>query len=65
MAISRVNQQSVLRSLHRKTRGVIMVEYAFLLVFFGLPVAIGSASAGAALIAGYGNIRNDILSKGP
>jgi hypothetical protein len=42
-----------------------MVEYAFLLVFFGLPVAIGSASAGAALITGYGNIRNDILSKGP
>ena len=53
------------RSSRRRTRGVVMVEYAFLLAFFGVPVMLATASAGIALINGYGNVPNDILGKGP
>jgi hypothetical protein len=49
----------------RRTAGVVMVEYAFLLVFFGVPVMIGTAAAGIHLIQAYGDIRNDMLGKGP
>jgi len=53
------------RSLFRRTAGVVMVEYALLLVGFGVPVMIGTAAAGIQLIKAYGDIRNDILPKGP
>jgi hypothetical protein len=42
-----------------------MVEYAFLLAFFGVPVMLGTAAAGIHLIQAYGAIRNDLLGKGP
>ena len=42
-----------------------MVEYALLLVGFGVPVMIGTAAAGVSLIKGYGLMRNDMLHKGP
>lgn len=42
-----------------------MVEYAFLLAFFGIPVMFGTALAGIHLVQAYGDIRNDILGKGP
>jgi hypothetical protein len=57
-------QARLSRPRRRKTRGVVMVEYAFLLVFFGVPVMLATAAAGIALINGYGNVRNDILGKG-
>jgi hypothetical protein len=44
---------------------VVMVEYAFLLVFFGIPVIVGTTAAGLHLIQVYGDIRNDMLGKGP
>ncbi len=49
----------------RRAAGVVMVEYAFLLVGFGVPVMIGTAAAGIHLIKAYGDIRNDILHHGP
>lgn len=48
-----------------RSAGVVMVEYAFLLAFFGVPVMLGTAAAGIHLIQAYGEIRNDILGKGP
>jgi hypothetical protein len=48
-----------------RSAGVVMVEYAFLLVFFGVPVMLGTAAAGIHLIKAYGDIRNDQLGKGP
>ncbi len=49
----------------RRSSGVVMVEYAFLLSFFGIPVMLGTAAAGIHLIKAYGDIRNDLLGKGP
>ena len=48
-----------------RSAGVVMVEYAFLLAFFGVPVMLGTAAAGIHLIQAYGDIRNDMLGKGP
>jgi hypothetical protein len=48
-----------------RSAGVVMVEYAFLLAFFGVPVMLGTAAAGIHLIQAYGAIRNDLLGKGP
>lgn len=45
--------------------GAVMVEYAFLLVAFGVPVMVVTAASGIRLIAAYGNIRNSLLHKGP
>jgi hypothetical protein len=56
---------SVMKARAKKARGVVMVEYAFLLVGFGVPVMIGTAAAGVSLIKGYGLMRNDMLHKGP
>jgi hypothetical protein len=49
----------------KRSAGVVMVEYAFLLAFFGVPVMLGTAAAGIHLIKAYGDIRNDQLGKGP
>ncbi len=49
----------------RSSRGVVMVEYALLLVLVGVPVMVGTAAAGVALVKGYGNMRNDQLHRGP
>jgi hypothetical protein len=48
-----------------RSAGVVMVEYAFLLVFFGLPVMLATAAAGITLIRVYGDIRNDMLHQYP
>jgi len=52
-------------SSRARSAGVVMVEYAFLLAFFGVPVMLGTAAAGIHLVQAYGDIRNDILGKGP
>jgi hypothetical protein len=49
----------------RGTAGVVMVEYAFLLVFFAVPVMLATAAAGIKLIQVYGDIRNDTLHEFP
>ncbi len=53
------------RRSRARARGVVMVEYALLLVGFGVPVLLGTAAAGIHLIKAYGNIRNDQLHVGP
>lgn len=45
--------------------GAVMVEYAFLLLAFGVPVMAGTALAGISLISDYGNVRNSLLHKYP
>jgi len=49
----------------KRSSGVVVVEYAFLLVFFGVPVMLGTAALGIKMIKGYGEIRNDLLHVGP
>jgi len=49
----------------RRSAGVVMVEYAFLLVFFAAPVMLASAALGIHMIKGYGDIRNDQVHVGP
>lgn len=49
----------------RRSAGVVVVEYAFLLVFFGIPVIVGTMALGVHMIKGYGDIRNDLLHVGP
>jgi hypothetical protein len=53
------------RGKRRASAGVVVVEYAFLLVFFCAPVMLASAALGIHMIKGYGNIRNDQLHVGP
>ncbi len=49
----------------RRSAGVVVVEYAFLLVFFGIPVIVGTMALGVHMIKGYGEIRSDLLHVGP
>jgi hypothetical protein len=49
----------------RASAGVVIVEYAFLLVFFGIPVMVGTMALGIHMIKGYGDIRNDMVHVGP
>ena len=58
--ISKARQRRRNRSL-----GAVMVEYAFLLVGFGVPVMLATAAGGIQLIKGYGALRYVILHKGP
>jgi hypothetical protein len=51
--------------LRRRTLGVVMLEYTFLLVGFGVPVILATTAAGITMISAYGTIRNDLLHKGP
>jgi hypothetical protein len=54
------------RQLQRnRSRGAVMVEYAFLLVGFCVPVMAATAAAGVQLVHGYGLIRDNMLHKGP
>ncbi len=57
--------RTVQRRRRRRARGVVMVEYAFLLVAFGVPVFLGMFALGINLIRAYGMIRNDQLHVGP
>jgi hypothetical protein len=49
----------------RSSAGVVIVEYAFLLVFFGIPVIVGTMFLGVHMVKGYGEIRNDMVHVGP
>ncbi len=65
---SPVTAQPRARAVRRRrsrTAGVVMVEYAFLLTFFAVPVSLAIFAAGIQLIKVYGNIRNDMLHAYP
>jgi hypothetical protein len=49
----------------RRTRGAVMVEYAFLLLAFGIPAMTGTIAAGVQLVKGYTVTRNLLLHVGP
>jgi hypothetical protein len=49
----------------RSSRGVVMVEYTFLLVFFGVPVTLAVARFGAVMVKSYVETRNNLLHQGP
>jgi hypothetical protein len=53
------------RSRRARRRGAVMVEYAFLLVAFGVPVMGAVAAAGLVLYKNYGDTRNLMLQLGP
>jgi hypothetical protein len=64
----RMNTEAAIRarcSRSKRSAGVVVVEYAFLLVFFCVPVMLASAALGITMIKGYGDIRNDLLHVGP
>jgi hypothetical protein len=44
-----------------KTRGAVMVEYAFLLLAIGLPTAAGMVAGGKSMFSQYKTGRNQIL----
>jgi Flp pilus assembly pilin Flp len=48
-----------------RQRGVVTVEYAFLLVLFALPVIVATTAAGVAVVGHYTQVRNSILHVGP
>jgi hypothetical protein len=49
----------------RRTRGALMVEYAFLLFAFGIPVMVATIATGVNLVKSYTATRNLILHAGP
>jgi len=48
-----------------RPRGVVMVEYAFLLVFVAIPSLAGLIAAGVSVVHTYGDMRNQVLHVGP
>lgn len=48
-----------------RSRGAVMVEYALLLTFFAVPVAVGMTAAGAKMLSNYRVTRAVILSPFP
>jgi hypothetical protein len=44
-----------------RTRGAVMVEYAFLLLTVGMPVAAGTIAGGKALLSEYKTARTFIM----
>jgi hypothetical protein len=48
-----------------RRRGAVMVEYAFLLTAVGIPMMIGIAAGGKALLANYQQGRNWLLQPVP
>jgi len=49
----------------RRTRGAVMVEYAFILLAFGLPTMAAGIKYGADMVDGYTKTRNRLLHVGP
>jgi Flp pilus assembly pilin Flp len=49
----------------RSSAGVVMVEYAFLLAFFAVPVAVATSAFGLGIIRHYSHVRNDMLHEFP
>lgn|GEM_PF-1536364 len=54
-----------LRARVRGRRGVVMVEYALLLVAVGIPTIVGLGLGGARMLTGYVQTRNAILQPNP
>ncbi len=48
-----------------KSRGAVMVEYAFLLVAFVIPVMAGLVVGGKQMLRGYQSTRDHILNPFP
>lgn len=49
----------------RKTRGAVMVEYAFLLAFVFIPLSVGIVEGGKVLIKNYRLTRGWVLKNSP
>ncbi len=49
----------------KKTRGAVMVEYAFLLVAFAIPVMAGLTIGGVKMFKGYHTARDQMLDPFP
>jgi hypothetical protein len=49
----------------RRTRGAVMVEYAFLLIAFGVPTMVAGIAGGVKMVHGYTITRNLMLHAGP
>lgn len=48
-----------------KNRGAVLVEYAFLLTFFAIPVMMGISAAGVKLLREYKDFRQEVLRPFP
>jgi Flp pilus assembly pilin Flp len=46
-------------------RGAVLVEYAFLLTFFAIPVMMGISAAGVKLLREYKDFRTEVLRPFP
>ena len=49
------------RRSQRRSRGAVLVEYAFLLVAFGIPVVMGLTAGGVRMLRNYQEARAHIL----
>lgn len=51
---------------HRsRARGAVLVEYAFLLVAFGIPTIVGLSLGGVKMLQNYQEARNAMLRPAP
>jgi hypothetical protein len=48
-----------------RVRGAVIVEYSLLLVLFAVPVMMGVAAGGAAMLRDYQKVRQTIVESGP
>lgn len=48
-----------------RKRGAVLVEYAFLLVAFGIPTMIGLSLGGVKMLKNYEEARTAMLRSGP
>jgi hypothetical protein len=49
----------------RRSRGAVMVEYAFLLMAFGVPTLAGAIAGGWKMVNGYTKQRDALIHVGP
>ena len=54
-----------MRKQRSRARGAVLVEYAFLLVAFGIPAVIGIIAGGANMYSNYKSAKAAILSPLP
>jgi len=53
------------RPTDRRTRGAVMVEYAFLLAFVAVPTAIGCVAGGLKLLQNFTTVQAYMLDSSP
>ncbi len=53
------------RRVRARSRGAVIVEYAFLLTAFALPVMAGIAAGGVAMMREYQELRDHLLRPFP